>query len=517
MDAQVRPFRVVRAALEEAPSVLGGTTLSLRASGDAVLEEPDASFCLDVSTTKDGEFLLINSNSKTTSEVRCLARGGREGDWRVLHAREPGVQCFAEHAAGQFWLVSNRGAPLGDYALFRAGDAPGAPWQRLSAPDCNVEELDVLAGAGGRAVTFERSRVDGSQRVVVRDALGATVAELRPAGGVTLHPVSNATAETARLRVRADSPALPDCVVALDLAAEPVVPRAQLDREGAWHPAPRRQLPGLEVRRAVVRGVPVTLTFRPGIARDGRNPLLLQSYGAYGISLPAPFCPQAAALAQGGWVLAHAHLRGGLELGRRWYEEGRLLGKRNTFGDLAAVLEGLHAEGWSSPALTAARSWSAGALALAVLANERPGLVRAMVLRAPFLNVLESMSDPALPLTALEYPEWGDPRADAQVRDYIAGYDPVLNVGKAQHKMPAMLITCSQADQRVGFEGTCRYVDKLRALPEHTRPPAIVLRWSHNRSHFGTGDDASPSQDLATEHAFLHQVLAQHGKETNRR
>ena len=248
--------------------------------------------------------------------------------------------------------------------------------------------------------------------------------------------------------------------------------------------------------------VPVTLVHRKDLVTDGSHPLLLDCYGAYGMTLEPEFRPERLSLLRRGWVVAHAHVRGGGELGNDWYDAGRLGRKRNTFDDLAAVANALVDLGYTESCRMAVTGSSAGGLAVGAVLNEHPGLFRAASMHAPFLDPLAAMMDPSLPLTVHEYDEWGDPSRDAAVREYIAGYSPCDNIrdapirggragkggqggeqggeqgrrkqgGQGRHPgaqagfvddtYPAMLVTCALNDPRVEYWQPAKWVAMLRA------------------------------------------------------
>lgn len=250
--------------------------------------------------------------------------------------------------------------------------------------------------------------------------------------------------------------------------------------------------------------VPVGLVHRKGLPLDHSAPMLVRAYGAYGAPFDADFCPLSLSLLQRGWVLAYLQVRGGGELGAAWHDQGRQLHKKNTFHDYLSCLEGLIDRGYSQPARIGAMGSSAGGLTLAAAINMRPELFRAAVLTYPFVEVLSVMLRPELPLTVPEYCEWGNPAADPAVRQYIASYDPYLNVpASPPPSFPSLFVTAAHNDIRVPFWIPCKYVAKLRHLLPAPFKNDLFLDFHFEGGHSGPGGRYSAAHTEATTAAFL--------------
>ncbi|CAM9946155.1 unnamed protein product [Ectocarpus sp. 12 AP-2014] len=249
--------------------------------------------------------------------------------------------------------------------------------------------------------------------------------------------------------------------------------------------------------------VPLTVVHRRGIELVGKNKLLLHGYGSYGMSLPIDYHPAQACMLERGWVLAFAHVRGGGERGKAWHAGGRGLDKWNSFWDFEACAEHLVSGGFTSPSLMGARVNSAGGLLAGVMANQRPGLFSAMVMKAPFLGVLSAMRDSSLPLTVHEFDEWGDPNSSAEVEAMIRSYCPYENV--VEQEYPALLVTASLNDNRVNVWDPAKWVSRVRAA--NTGQSPVLLRVSESDGHHGPGNTLDGLKDSALEMAFLEKHL----------
>jgi oligopeptidase B len=244
--------------------------------------------------------------------------------------------------------------------------------------------------------------------------------------------------------------------------------------------------------------VPVSLVYRKGLQRDGRNPLLLNGYGAYGISSDPGFSSDRLSLIDRGFVFAIAHIRGGGDLGKPWHDAGKLLLKKNTFFDFIACAEHLIATGFTSHERLVIRGGSAGGLLMGAVTNMRPDLFHVVVAKVPFVDTLNTMLDPTLPLTVSEYEEWGNPEQIEFYR-YIRSYSPYDNVEPQRY--PAILATTGLNDPRVSFWEPAKWVAKLRALRTDENP--IVLKTIMAAGHFGPSGRYEAIRELAFDFAFL--------------
>jgi oligopeptidase B len=247
------------------------------------------------------------------------------------------------------------------------------------------------------------------------------------------------------------------------------------------------------------RRIPVTLAWRPAKAqRDGRAPLLVIGYGSYGMSYDATFSPNRPSLMDRGFVVAIAHVRGGAELGEGWYEDGRLMKKKNTFTDFVDATEALVAAGWGAADQVFASGGSAGGLLMGVVANEAPSKYRGIVLDVPFVDVVSTMLDDTIPLTANEWTQWGDPREKA-AHDYMLSYSPYDNLRVQAY--PAMLVTTGLWDSQVQYFEPVKYVARLRTRKTDRNP--LLLAVNMNAGHGGASGRYAELAEIAREYAFM--------------
>jgi oligopeptidase B len=250
--------------------------------------------------------------------------------------------------------------------------------------------------------------------------------------------------------------------------------------------------------------VPISLVARIDVARDGNAPTLLYGYGSYEASIEPAFSPIRLSLLERGWVYAIAHIRGGGELGRGWYEAGKLLDKQHTFDDFIASAEHLVTQRYTSPARLAARGASAGGLLMGAVVNRRPDLFRAVVAQVPFVDALTTILDETLPLTVTEWDEWGNPVADPEVYRYMKSYSPYDNV--TAQRYPAILVTAGLNDSRVSYWEPAKWVAKLRATK--TDDGLIVLKTELGAGHGGPSGRYDAWRDEALVLAFLIDQVA---------
>jgi oligopeptidase B len=258
-----------------------------------------------------------------------------------------------------------------------------------------------------------------------------------------------------------------------------------------WAPAPDGQL------------VPISILHRRDTPLDGTAPALLYGYGSYEISIPPTFSSVRLSLVDRGFVFAIAHIRGGGELGRPWYDDGKMLHKRNTFTDFIAAAEHLITEGYTSADRLACRGGSAGGLLIGAVVNLRPDLFRAAVAEVPFVDCLTTILDSSLPLTVIEWEEWGNPVESAEVYEYMRSYTPYENVEAKQY--PAMLVTAGLNDPRVSYWEPAKWVAKLRATKTGDSP--LLLKTEMGAGHQGPSGRYEGWKDEAFVYAFLLEQL----------
>jgi oligopeptidase B len=493
----VRPDDAMR------PNEVWRHTLGTPASDDVrVLREDDERFYVGVERTRSGRFVLVDVSSKLTSEVWFVPTASPTGELHIVEPREQGHEYAVEHhwseALGdRFLILTNQGGRARNFELVAAPSAaPGrANWTPL-VPHRDDVKLDSVTAFADHLVLSERA--NGLERLRVMDVGSGDLREVvmpDPVYSVWVGPNPEFATRTLRYGYTSLVAPMTDVDYAMDTSTATVVKTQPV--LGGYDPAQyvsaRLWAPATDGTR-----IPMSLVHRRDTPIDGSAPALLYGYGSYEISTDPSFRASRLSLLDRGFVFAIAHVRGGGEMGRQWYEAGRLEHKTNTFTDFVACAEHLVASGYTSPARLAARGGSAGGLLMGVVANLRPDLFAAIVAEVPFVDVVTTMLDPTLPLTVTEWEEWGDPREpDAYTR--MKAYSPYDNVRAADY--PALLVTTGLNDPRVQYWEPAKWVAKLRVLSTSGKP--ILLRTEMGAGHGGPSGRYDAWRDEAIVLAFV--------------
>jgi oligopeptidase B len=461
-------------------------------------EETDPTFDLQLARSKSGKFVLLNISQQQSSEVRYLRSDLPLEPLRILERRRTGVVYDADHIADTFYIRTNLDAP--DFRVMRAPqDAPqAANWTELigETPGRLLADIELFesfialveeanANQSIKVFRFSDRRL---LPVPVPDSVG--VMELTLANG-------NRNTAATMLRVRFSSPNHPEAIYDFDTQNEAMVLRKH-SPAWTWFDPAIYTVERVSIAAADGESIPVTLTYRKDRRRAGGNPVLITGYGAYGSSESPGFTESWASLIDRGFVLAQAHVRGGQEKGVRWYDQGRMLNKPNSFNDFIAATEALIERGYADPRRVFARGGSAGGLLVAVAAERRPDLYAGVVAEVPFVDVVTTMSDPTIPLTTLEYQEWGNP-AIKQQYETMMSYSPYDNV--TAKALPPMLVTAAFNDSQVGFHEPAKWVARLRAA--RTDGNELLLLTNMSGGHTGAAGRFGANTVDATIMAWL--------------
>jgi oligopeptidase B len=476
------------------PAVLLRHRLGTDPSADVeVFRERDPRFRVEIYRTRDNRYLVARSLSVTTAEARVV-RAERPGErFRLVAARGTGGRYHLQHQGGRFVIYTDLDAP--NYRIVSAPERDPAPrhWRDLVPTRDSVTVADY-AVFRDHLVLFERANALRPIRIHdLRTGEEHTIPFPEPV--YTAYRGSNPEFDTDTLRFVYTSFLTPATAYAYDMRGRVLAP-ATPTRVPGYDPA-RYAAERVWATAPDGARVPVSLVYRTPLARDGTRPLLLYGYGAYGISTDAPFDANLLSLLDRGVVYAVAHVRGGQEMGRGWFEGGRLMNKRNSFTDFIAAAETLERLGYTRRGRMVARGGSAGGTLVAAVANLRPDLFCAVVAEAPFTDVLTDMLDTTLTLTAAEWEYWGNPRS-AEAYAYIRSYSPYDNV--AAHGYPAILATGGMNDTRVDFWQPARWVARLRAAKTDDR---LVLLRMDDAGHHG----ASGRLDAIAAEAFVQAFI----------
>lgn len=454
-----------------------------------VFEEADERFWVGVDLTRSERFITIETNSKITSEVRLIPAAAPDSPPWVVAVRRPGVEYSVEHHDDRLLILHNDGAE--DFALaYTSADEPGE-WTTLigHSPGTRLESVDAFASH--LVVSLRREGLTGLRVVPVDGADPYDISFPEPIYSVGLD--ANPEYRTSTIRLHYASLTTPASVYDYDLASRALVLRKQQPVLGGFDPARYEQHREWAVADDGTR-VPISIACLAGTPRDGSAPCLLYGYGSYEASLDPWFSIPRLSLVDRGVVFAVAHVRGGGELGRRWYTQGKLLSKKNTFTDFVACARRLASAGWSSPQRLVARGGSAGGLLMGAVANLAPEAFAGIVAQVPFVDPLNSILDPSLPLTVTEWEEWGNPLESAETYAYMKSYAPYENVSAVDY--PPILAVTSLNDTRVRYHEPAKWVAKLRAVAPHG---SYLLKTEMGAGHGGP----SGRYDSWREEAFV--------------
>ncbi len=474
--------------------------LGTPATADAkVFEEADKTLFVGLGHSASRRYVLITIAGSDTNETRAIGSRQPHAAPHVVLKRRDQVRHTADHLAGRWVIQTNEGAPN-----FKLVAAP----QR--APDDRRLWRTLVPGRA--QTTIERfalmdagialqERVDADTQLRLLRGTRSTPVATAPASTVELG--ANGDARAAHLRFTVTSMVQPRSTWDLHLGSQQRFLRKVQDVPG--FDASLYQTERVWTQARDGQRVPVTLAWRKDRAqRNSQAPLLVTGYGAYGNSYDATFSLYRPSLMDRGFVLAIAHVRGGADLGQAWYEAGRLMNKKNTFNDFIDATEGLVKAGWGAADKVFASGGSAGGLLMGVLANQAPQLYRGIVLDVPFVDVISTMLDETIPLTANEWTQWGDPRQKA-AHDYMLSYSPYDNL-RAQ-AYPAMLVTSGLWDSQVQYFEPAKYVARLRALKTDRNP--LLLAVNMTAGHGGASGRFSVLAEYAREYAFLLDLAGQ--------
>jgi oligopeptidase B len=455
VDDAWRPYRVWR-------HIIG----TAAADDVIVFEEPDERFWVAVSLTRSHRYLVISVASKLTSEARLLDAGEPEGEFSVVMPRRHGVEYEVEHqlsADGSERLLILHNDHAENFELAAAPLSDPSAWTPVVAHRADTRLFGISAFAGHLVLYYRRDGLTGL-RIIRGDGSEHELAFGEPVYRVS--PGLNPEYDSGTYRLSFVSMVTPDSVYDCDTATgaltllrrRPVLP---LPGGPDFVPADYEQYREWATAADGAQ-IPISLVCRKGTPRDGTSPLVLYGYGSYEISMDPGFSVPRLSLLDRGFVYAIAHIRGGGEMGRRWYEDGKMLRKVNTFTDFVACARHVTDEGWTCSDRLVARGGSAGGLLMGAVANLAPDAFGGIVAQVPFVDALTSILDPSLPLTVTEWEEWGDPLHDPEIYAYMKSYTPYENVGGLSY--PPILAVTSLNDTRVLYSEPAKWVAKLQAV-----------------------------------------------------
>ena len=465
-----------------------------------VYEETDEEFRSSVWKTKSKRFIIIGSFQTLSSDFRYLDADDPAGEFKVFLPREPDHEHSIDPFGDYFYVRTNVDGAK-NFKLMRTPVEQTAKenWEEVIGhrEDVLLEGFEIF-----RDYLVVTERKDGLRQMRVRPWSGDDEHYLDFGEPAYLAYVStNPEIDTNVLRYGYTSLTTPNSIYDYDMDTREKELLKQEEVLGGFDPADyvseRRFAPARDGAR-----VPVSIVYRQGTEVDGDNPLLLYAYGSYGASMDARFSSPRLSLLDRGFVYAIAHVRGGEEMGRQWYEDGKLLNKKNTFTDFIDVAEFLVDEGYTNPDKLFAQGGSAGGLLMGAITNMRPDLFTGVLALVPWVDVITTMLDSSIPLTTSEYDEWGDPN-DEQYYHYMLSYSPYDNVESKDY--PNLLVTTGLHDSQVQYFEPAKWVAKLRAMK--TDDNRLLLKTNMEAGHGGASGRYKRYEQIAFQYAFMFDLL----------
>jgi oligopeptidase B len=465
------------------------------ATDQLVYQEDDETFSVYISKTKSKKYLMLVSAQTISHEYRYLDADQPRGEFTMFLPRARGHEYQVDHIDDRFIIRTNDQAKNFRLMATQVSQPEREHWRELipHRDDVYLGDFDLF---NDYLVMEERARGLTQIRVVPWSGSGAHYLEFaEPAYRADLGV--NLELDTKIVRFGYTSMKTPQSIYDYDMATRQRTLLKQEEVLGGFNPddyvTERLYAPASDGTE-----IPLSLLYRKGLKKDGMNPTLLYGYGSYGASIDAAFASPRLSLVDRGFVFAIAHIRGGQELGRRWYDDGKLLKKKNTFSDFIACAEYLIQQGFTCPDKLFAMGRSAGGLLMGAVSNLRPDLFKGIVAEVPFVDVVTTMLDASIPLTTGEYDEWGDPNKK-EYYDYMLSYSPYDNVARKNY--PAMLITGGLHDSQVQYWEPAKWVAKLREIKIGTNP--VLLKTNMEAGHGGASGRFRRHQETAFSYVFL--------------
>ncbi|MDQ6871619.1 MAG: S9 family peptidase [Gemmatimonadota bacterium] len=464
------------------------------ASDVKVFQEDDVLDNVGIFRSKSGKFIYIQDDGFTSSEWRMIPTANPTAMPRVIVARSRNVEYQIDDIEGAFVMVTNYKARNFRVQRIPIDQVAGGNWLDM-IPATDSVFIEYVETFRNNLVVVERS--GGLRRLRVIDLRNNDVHYITfPESAYAVSPTQNVEFDTHTLRFVYTSLLTPPSTYDYDMSTRKRELKKRLE-------VPTYDPARYEVKRFMVTArdgahIPVSMIVRKGWKQDGGSPLLLYAYGSYGYTTEASFNSGVLSLVDRGFAYAIAHIRGGQEMGRTWYDEGKMMKKKNTFNDFIDVAQYLVDNKYTNKDKLVANGGSAGGLLMGAITNMRPDLFRAVVADVPFVDVINTMMDASIPLTAQEWQQWGDPHDSTQYA-YMRSYSPYDNVERKAY--PWILVTTSLNDSQVGYWEPAKWVAKLRALKTDSNP--LLLKVNMAGGHGGSSGRYDVLRERAFRYAFI--------------
>ena len=471
--------------------------LGTDASADVlVFEEADETFSCGIGKSKSEQYLMIASYSTVSNEWRYLDANTPNGEWKIIQPRERNLEYSCSHYGEHFYITTNRDAK--NFKLVRTPihATTYENWEDV-LPHRDATLLEGVDIFKDYLVVSERTEGLNQIRVKRWDDAADYYIQF-PDPTYSAYVGANPDFDTKQLRYGYNSMTTPSSVFEMDMVSQATnLLKQQEVLGGSFDPA------NYESERVMVEArdgtkVPVSIVSRKGVKKDGNNPFLLYAYGSYGYSMDAGFSSTRLSLLDRGFVYAIAHIRGGQEMGRDWYEDGKMFNKKNTFTDFVDCGQAMVDLGYTSPQHLYAMGGSAGGLLMGAVINMAPALFNGVIAAVPFVDVINTMLDESIPLTTGEFDEWGNPK-NKDSFDYMMSYSPYDNVTAQDY--PHMLVTTGYWDSQVQYWEPAKWVAKLRDTK--TGENLLVMDCNMETGHGGASGRFKRLRETAMEYAFF--------------
>ena len=468
-----------------------------------IYHEQDETFSLYFHKTRDDKYIVTEHHSSVTVEVGYLSADQPDDELRPITSRREGIEYYADHHKGFFYIYTNDGAKNFKLVKTPVTASGYENWVEVipHRPEIMITQIELFENY---LVLYERE--GGRDKIRISDLDGVSNVHYVdfPEPTYYFEPGSNYEFDSNVLRFDYSSLVTPHSTIDYHMDTH------------EWELLKEDNITGYDKSQYVCdyiyatapdgKQIPISIAYKKDIKLDGSNPTLLHGYGAYGSNLEVEFTPNRISLLDRGFVYAIGHIRGSSTLGREWYDDGKVLNKRNSFTDFIACAEHLIQEGFTSKEKIAIMGVSAGGLLVGACMTMRPDLYKAVIAKVPFVDVVTTMSDPTIPLTTLEYDEWGNPE-NKEHHDYMLAYSPYDNIRKADY--PNLLLTGGFHDPRVMYWEPTKFAAKLH---EHkTDDNLLLLKINFHAGHAGSSGRYDYLKDVAFEYTFLIDRLIQAG------
>lgn len=485
LDNTLRPYRIYRHQLGTEPT-----------KDALVFQEEDETFFLILLKSRSQAFIMAYCHSTITSEWHVLPADKPQSSFQVFEPRKRGHEYTIEHLGNRFYITSNENALNFKLMQTPVGATQHENWREVipHRKDVLIEGIDAFSN---HLVLYERK--DGLKQIRISgpDGISDVRYVLFPEPVYDLDPAKNPEFNTQLLRFNYSSLITPKSAIDYDMDNQEwkLIKQEEIP---SGHDPSQYETERLHATASDGTQVPISIVYKKGLDKNGQNPTLLYGYGSYGYSIDASFNANRFSLIERGFVFAIAHIRGGSELGRSWYEDGKMLNKRNTFTDFIACGEYLIEEGYTNKHKLAILGGSAGGLLVGACLTMKPDLCQVVVAKVPFVDVVSTMSDPTIPLTTLEYDQWGNPD-DEEYFKYMLSYSPYDNIQKTAY--PEILITTGLNDPRVAYWEPVKFAAKLRDCK--TDNNLLLLKTNMDAGHAGASGRYDYLKEIAFDYAFL--------------